>query len=99
MPVALHWPGESLGALFSCLTLRRMPRFRLKPLTDQDAVKGPADPESADHAATGQPGADPAPPQTLWSDERIAFCKRLWGNDEEDDSLEPGGTAYYRELI
>lgn len=60
----------------------------------------PANGDTADIAgqpSTGTENVDT--PEPVWSDDRLEFCRRLWGDDAEDTSIEPGGSTYYRELL
>ena len=35
-----------------------------------------------------------------WTDARVAFCRRLWAtSDEDDEMVEPGGSAYCNTLL
>jgi cyclopropane fatty-acyl-phospholipid synthase-like methyltransferase len=99
MPLALRRLGNSLGGPIRYLKRRRPLWSRRDPATDGDSrthgiqdVRG-----TGDSAIPGNGSADT--PALTWSDDRIAFCRRLWGDDAEDTSIEPGGSAYYRELL
>lgn len=61
-----------------------------------------SDPSGADtgpNAITVAP-ADDAAIEGQWTDARVAFCRRLWAiSDEDDEMVEPGGSAYCNTLL
>jgi hypothetical protein len=59
---------------------------------------------SAKHDAVGDAEAitrsSPEDVRLCWTDERVAFCRRLWAiSDEDNEMVEPGGAAYANTLL
>ncbi len=67
-------------------------------MVESDALQSAADgvvPLVAPEQAASDPSQIevdvPVGPAPVWSEERIAFYRRLWGNDDQDDAIVPGG--------